>query len=498
MASSTAFASKKRNNFKCYICGKEGHKRANCLKRKEQHPGKSKETAHVGKECLFIGHSIATIANDSQNNSWFLDSGASDHMIGTVDWLRDVKRLVNPVLIRVASGQILESHFFGNVRVVSKVGDEKINCVIQKVLYVPGLQFNLFSIQRIGQLGMKVIFGKNSAKVLRNGEVVLRGVMNGKLYELDVEVLSVKQPNALVSSNVISNEELWHRRFGHIGKNGLLKIVNSDMVKGMILNKGMLEDHLVCEPCLRGKQTRNPFMKMSLPRSSRPLQLIHSDVCGPITPAAFHGKRYFVFFVDDFTHFAALYTLSNKSEVFEAFKTYAAMAESNFDCRISRLGCDNGGEYIGAAFREFCRVRGIQVEYTVPYTPQQNGVSERFNITVVEKARAMIEDAGMTKKLWSEAVLAAVFIINRSPTAALTMNKTPYEMWYGHKPDVSKFRIFGARAFSFVPKEKRKKFETRSKSCYFVVYGINRVPIMGWSEGFCRSRCENRRIAVIV
>lgn len=141
--------------------------------------------------------------------------------------------------------------------------------------------------------------------------------------------------------------------------------------------------------------------------------------------------------------------------------------------RVSRLRCDNGGEYIGENFQKYCRTKGIQVEYTVPHTPEQNGVSERFNRTIMDKARSMIEDSGMSKVMCCEAVLTAVYLINRSPTAALTGNQTPYEMWHGQKPDVSKLRIFGSKAFCCVPKAKRKKLDSRSQECHLVGYGVN-------------------------
>lgn len=289
--------------------------------------------------------------------------------------------------------------YSGAVNITTKIGNRRENAVVKDVLYVPGLRYNLFSIQRVGLLGMQVVFRKNSVEILKSGEVVCTGKRKDKLFELNVDVSRVKEPAALVTENAISNEELWHRRFGHIGRSGLVKIVSGEMVNGLNLKKSEIVDRAVCEPCLKGKQTRKPFMEMPLPRSSRPLEVIHSDVCGAMTPAAYNGKRYFVSFTDDCTHFTAVYMLSTKDEVLEAFETYAAMAESHFDSRISRLRCDNGGEYVGEKFRSFCRRKGIQLEYTVPYTPQQNGVSERLNRTIMDKARAMIEDAGLSKTL---------------------------------------------------------------------------------------------------
>lgn len=210
---STAFTGKEnrsKNKFKCFLCGKLGHKRAECPHRHEEiqfsdtRQNVQKAKAHFSeKEVVFLSQSVDKNENDSRKSvvSWILDSGASDHMVGTIDWLRDVKKLDKPVLIKVASGQTLESNHSGSIDIIAKIGRKRLNCVVSDVLYVPGLRYNLFSIQRVGQLGMEVFFKKNSAEILRNGEIVCIAKRNDKLYELDVDVLRVKEPAALVSQN---------------------------------------------------------------------------------------------------------------------------------------------------------------------------------------------------------------------------------------------------------------------------------------------------------
>lgn len=318
---------------------------------------------------------------------------------------------------------------------------------------------------------MEVTFSKNAAVIKRDGDVLCAGSRSDRLNQLDVDVKKPVNTEVLVTQKTIDNGELWHRRFGHIGKSGLVKLIREDMVKGLSLKKEAVISGGVCGPCMEGKQTRKAFQDQELPRSSRPLELVHSDVCGAMTSTSWNGKRYFVTFTDDFTHFCAAYILSTKDEVLDCFKTYAAMAEAHFDSSISRLRCDNGGEYVGKAFVDFCRTKGIQMEFTVSYIPQQNEVSERFNRTILDKARATIADSGLDRKMWNKAVLAAVYLTNRSPTAALITNTMPYELWYGHKPDVSRIRIFGSKAYSHIPKEKRSKLDSCTKVSYFVGYG---------------------------
>ena len=117
--------------------------------------------------------------------------------------------------------------------------------------------------------------------------------------------------------------------------------------------------------------------------------------------------------------------------------------------------------------------KGIQVEYTIPYSPMQNGVSERMNRTIMEKVRCMLLSAGLPKMLWSEALMAANFLINRSPTRSLR-NKVPAELWFDEKQDVSKIRVFGCKAFLRIPDEKiNDKLDSRSIKCYMVGYCPN-------------------------
>lgn len=168
-----------------------------------------------------------------------------------------------------------------------------------------------------------------------------------------------------------------------------------------------------------------------------------------------------------------MYVLKTKSDVVEAFKKYAAMATSHFERMIARLRSGNGSEYMNEELMTYCSESGIVMEPSVPYTPQQNGVAERMNRTIIERARAMLNESGINRAMWSEAVQAAVHVINRSPTNALTVSKTPYEMFYERKPDVSRLRVFGSKVYYHIPKEKRSKLDAKSRVCYLIGYGCN-------------------------
>ena len=195
-------------------------------------------------------------------------------------------------------------------------------------------------------------------------------------------------------------------------------------------------------------------------------------VCGKIDPPTHDGYEYFVTFTDDNTHMTSVHLMKKKSEILQHFKAYHAMATSHFNRPMARVRCDNVGEYMSKEFKRFCAEKGIVIEYTTPYTPQLNGVSERLNRTLCERAKAMVAEAKLDRSFWGEALLTANFITNRSPTVALD-RKTPYEVWFGKKPDVSALRVFGCKAYALVPSEKRKKLDDTGTLCYMIGYALN-------------------------
>ena len=217
----------------------------------------------------------------------------------------------------------------------------------------------------------------------------MTGRIIGNLYFIDVS-LPVSKDTAYVGK-IYDGLVPLHEKLGHLGCQNILKHIKNNMVQGIDINlNGVKNNMIICETCIQAKQTRNEFSESVLPRSSRILELIHSDVCGPFPVATYDNKIYYVSFIDDYSHFCCIFLLKHKYEIFEKFKEYWAMTSSLFGTKIYRLRCDNGREYIGSNFINFCKANGIQMEYTVPYTPQQNGVSERMNKTLTEKAAAML------------------------------------------------------------------------------------------------------------
>lgn len=168
-----------------------------------------------------------------------------------------------------------------------------------------------------------------------------------------------------------------------------------------------------------------------------------------------------------------VFLMKNKNEVYDCFKAYEARVSSIFcDKKISKIKCDNGGEYRSRMLSDFCLEKGIQISYTPPYTPQLNGVAERMNQTLMDKARSMIMDSKLDKSFWEDAVLAAAYITNRTQSC-LERDKTPYEMWLGKKPYVGNMRVFGCITYARVPDCMRTKLEDKGLKCRFIGYTEN-------------------------
>lgn len=181
-------------------------------------------------------------------------------------------------------------------------------------------------------------------------------------------------------------------------------------------------------------------------------------------------QKYIVSFLDDFTYFGVIYSIDAKSKVLDCWKNYIAHATALHQVKVSKIRCDNGGEYSGAVFKNFCGEQGIEIEYTPPYTPEHNGSAERLNRTLIERARAMLIEAGAPRELWEEAVRTAMYLTNRVPSDAIGENSIPYLLWSKRKPSGHHLRTFGCAAYALVAKEKRTKLDPKSRKLIMVGY----------------------------
>jgi len=181
------------------------------------------------------------------------------------------------------------------------------------------------------------------------------------------------------------------------------------------------------------------------------------------------GSHYILTFIDDFTKKTWVYFLKNKSEVFERFCYFKALVENQSGLHIKVLRTDRGSEYISKEFLHFCRENGIHKQFTTRYTPEQNGVAERKNRTIMDMARSMLKAKHLPNDYWAEAVHCEAYILNRCPTKAV-MNRVLEEAWSETKQGVTHMKVFGCVAYAHIPDQLRKKLDSKGEKCIFIGY----------------------------
>ena len=259
---------------------------------------------------------------------------------------------------------------------------------------------------------------------------------------------------------------LWHRQLGHFNLNSIKRMQLHDLFTGLTLDSLTKADP-ICECCLAGKMHANPFPSSSN-RADDILELIHSDL-HYIGITSLGGYNYWITFIDDHSRFKAVVPLKRKSDAFDAFKLFKAFAENQTGKKIKKFRCDKGGEYISNEFIGFLDACGIVKQYTVRNRPQQNGVAERANRTLAERITAMLDESGLSKRYWAECLAALVHVLNCCPTVSVT-DATPFEVWYGKKPDIGHLRVWGCVAYVHIQKDKRPSLGSHMDKCIFIGY----------------------------
>jgi len=339
--------------------------------------------------------------------------------------------------------------------------------ILTNVYYIPMLKSNIISLGQLDENGCKVVIEGGVMTILDRLQRLLAKVKrsSNRLYVLNI---APALPECFL---VRSKEEAWrwHARYGHVNFHALKSLSQKQMVHGLPIIE---HEDRICDGCLIGKQQRKPFPAESNFRAEYPLELWHIDLCGPITPTMNGGKRYFMLIVDDCTRFMWQVLISSKAEAFESFKRIKAAAEMEKGCKLKAFRSDRDGEFTSNEFKGFCELNGIKHYLIAPYSPQQNGVVEWRNQTVVGMARSLLKSKSVPGEFWGEAVSTTIYLLNRAPTKSL-VDKTPYEAYYNRKPRVEHLRIFGCIAHVKNVTPHLPKLADRSKPMVFIGYDLN-------------------------
>jgi gag-polypeptide of LTR copia-type/Integrase core domain/GAG-pre-integrase domain/Zinc knuckle len=451
---------------KCYSCDKYGHKSPECPEKRKTNQGNNAMVAEY-----FI-ESEALFRETTKEGKWIVDSGATHHICNDKSLFKTMEELTVPKKIRVGNKAYINATHIGTIEISLDVGEDTCKGVLGGVLFAPEIARNLFSVGSCVDAGNELHFTKHGVEI-RNAEneVIAKGTKEDGLWSLSNKT-SMEAHMAKENSDL----DLWHERFGHLGEANLKLLKEKNMVNGFHPSASKL---MPCFGCSEGKQTRLPSSKREQ-ESTAILDLVHTDICGPISPTSIGGSRYFITFTDDFSRKCWTYCLKTKDEALDKFKVFTNLVETKSGVKLKCLRSDNGGEYTSKAWKDFCIERGIEQTFSAPYSPNQNGVAERLNRTLSEMARSMINSHKLDEKLWGEAIMTAAYLKNRSPHSSLE-DITPEEAWSGRKPSVNHIRNFGCKTSVLIPKEFREnKLSSRVWWGVFVGYAGKKLGYRIW------------------
>ncbi|KAK1628491.1 hypothetical protein QYE76_002806, partial [Lolium multiflorum] len=396
---------------------------------------------------------------------WVFDSGCTNHMTGGRGVLDQFIEDINK-----KSSITFGDNSKGKVLGYGKVAISKDLC-LETVMLVESLGYNLLSIYHLADVGYNSYFTNYCVKVFRsdNLKLVLVGYVENNLYVVD---LSKESPSPSTCLMVAKHDEgwLWHRRLGHVNMRNLKQLLKGEHIVG--LTGIFFEKDRVCSACVAEKQLKKRHPIKNIVTTSRPLELLHLDLFGTSHYDTLGGSKYGLVIVDDYSRYSWVFLLKSKDETHREFITFAKKAQRMYESEIKAIRTDNGTKFKNYTMQEFVDDEGIKHEFSAPYTPQQNGVVERKNRTIIEMARTMLSEFNSPHNFWGEAISTAVHYSNRLFLRPLH-NKTPYELLTGNKPNVMYIRVFGCKCLVKNNKGKLGKFETRTIEGTFLGYAEN-------------------------
>ena len=438
--------------YPCHFCKKFGHYRKNCPNRKKNNVD-LREKLDNNKESAKMARFGNMYTMSSINNfDWIIDSGATAHMAKSKESFVELDESFRNKVI-TANGHEVEAKGRGTVMIPIHTQNGPFEIEFNEVLWVPDLKENLISVIKIVERDIDVKFSKSLCIAQADGHEIKLGIRKGNVWNLNIE----RRHFARRAEELCIHD--WHKRLAH------RNLSDIKLMDGIKFRSCEHSDD--CESCIRGKMSRKPFPKEAIPTKSI-MDCVVSDVCGPLQVESVGRKRYFVSFIDLHSRYCMLYFIREKSEVAQVTINYIEFMKTQTGKKPKILRTDRGTEYMNKTLQEYLTKEGIKFQCTVGYCPEQNGVAERKNRTIMEAVRSMLAESGLPKSFWAEAAGTANYTFNRMVDRK--MKKSPYEMLFKEKPRAVNFYEFGTDAYVMVPYEKRRKLDDKAIKMKFVGY----------------------------
>jgi transposase InsO family protein len=444
-------------NYICNVCKQMGHIKAECtadklsiaeleqlLKRKKMNKAKAANVGQDYTNCVTASNVLYACGD------WIIDSGATSHMTPHKNLFTDIDNS-HRSLVRVADGKKIPATGIGKVKLelITSKGTKVL--LLENVLHVPNLNSSLFSIREFTASGKSVMFDSSKVYLMEKDEKLLIGQMKSDHYKL------YGTAEAMLASELPCVHEL-HKRFAHRNLQDIRHMVK------LGLQSRPCECNDFCEDCTKGKMARRPFKRSKGVQDV--LDVVVSDVHGPMPVESLGRKRYFVTFIDAKSKYSEVHYMRQKNEVPDRTIEFIERLKTQFNKKPKVFRSDRGTEYLDQRLQNYLAREGIWYETTVGYAPQQNGIAERKNRTLGEGALTLLSDSKLPQNHWAEAVAFVNYCNNR--IIAKNQELSPLQMFCGEKPDWSEMKEFGCDVFVLVPEQKRNKLQPKSKKMKFV------------------------------
>ncbi|KAJ9558499.1 hypothetical protein OSB04_013113 [Centaurea solstitialis] len=407
----------------CHYCNISGHHTKDC--RKLSRFLKENHISVVNAQGTTPAVNVTTSGSTNTAPTWLFDSGASNHVTFNHATLHNLSEYGGPDEIVLGDGKGLQ---------ISHIGQKQIYTAY-KTLNLPNVLYDL-----------------------RTGARLLRGENTDDVYHATLPF--TPQINHTSTTSTTSFLD-WHHKLGHPSIKTFVSIIKH---LGLT-SKSMSDFHAHCASCSINKSHKLPFGHNSFV-AKKPLQLVYSDVWGPVQ-SSIDNFKYYVIFVDFFSKYVWLYPLKRKSDVATLFPQFKLLVEKFFGTPLVSLFTDNGGEYQGLT--SFLQTNGISHFTTPPHTPEQNGTAERRHRHIVETGLALLHYAGLPLHFWTHAFQTTVYLINRLPTSVLDF-RSPFELLFNQPPNYSKLKSFGCLCYPWLRPYTQSKLQPRSSPCIFLGY----------------------------
>ncbi|GJX67947.1 putative ribonuclease H-like domain-containing protein [Tanacetum coccineum] len=371
----------------------------------------------------------------------YWDSGCSRRMNGNISYLSEYGPYDR--------GYVSFGHGGGKITGKGTITTGKLE--FENVYFVKELKDNLFKVD--------------------DSHLLLRTPRQHNMYSIDLNnIIPHKNLTCLIAKAFVDESMMWHRRLGHLNFKTMNKLVRNNLVRGLP-SKSFENDH-TCVACLKGKQHKASCKTKLVNSVSKPLHTLHMDLFGPTSVSSLNHKWYCLVVTDDFSRFTWTFFLKSKDETGSILRNLITEIENLKDLKVKIIRCDNGGEFKKREMDEFCTKKGIKREFSNARTPQQNGVTEKRNRTLIEATRTMLADAKLPVTFWAEAVSTACYVQNRV-LVNKSQNKTPYELFNGRSPAIGFLRPFGCHVMILNTLDHLGKFDAKGDEGYFVGYSLS-------------------------